>query len=110
MNIITEFWKRIQEYPVVEKSLTETKLLLENKMQELNEAEIRLVRLEERIEVFEKNKAATCRIELNGSSNLAEALYSVMISSWTTLGLAKTYGIDPIAIPWVDYFKEKLDS
>lgn len=61
-------------------------------------------------DVFEKNRASTVIIEMIGKSKFSEGLYSIMLSSWTSLALAQEYNIDPTTIPWVNYFKEKLGS
>lgn len=59
-------------------------------------------------DVFEKNNANTVVVEITGKSKFSEGLSSIVLSSWTSLALAQEYKVDPTAIPWVDYFKEKL--
>jgi glucose/mannose-6-phosphate isomerase len=59
-------------------------------------------------EVVSKQGIKTINIELTGSNKLSQVLEAFVISGYTSAALAKIYGVDPIKIPWVDYFKEKL--
>lgn len=61
-------------------------------------------------EVVEKQDVATHTIELTGPSKLAQVLEAMTLSGFTTFYLAMMYNLDPVAIPWVDYFKQKLAS
>lgn len=61
-------------------------------------------------EVVEKQDVSTHRIELTGPTKLAQVLEGLTISGFTTFYLAMMYNLDPVAIPWVDYFKNKLAS
>lgn len=59
-------------------------------------------------EVVEKQGVRTHTIPLHGSSKLAQALEAYTLSGFTTFYMAMLYDTDPVAIPWVDYFKAKL--
>lgn len=59
-------------------------------------------------EVVEKQMVKTYTIDLTGPSKLAQALEAFTLSGFTTFYMAMLYDTDPIAIPWVDYFKEQL--
>lgn len=59
-------------------------------------------------DVVEKQKVATKNIELTGSSKIAQVLEAFTLSSFTTYYMAMLYDVDPVAIPWVDYFKAEL--
>lgn len=59
-------------------------------------------------EVVEKQLLKTHTVELTGSSKLAQALEAFTLSGFTTFYMAMLYDTDPVAIPWVDYFKEQL--
>jgi len=59
-------------------------------------------------DVVEKQKVPTFGIELTGTSKLAQVLELFTISGYTTFYLAMLYDTDPVAIPWVDYFKAQL--
>ncbi len=59
-------------------------------------------------EVVEKQGIKTHNIELTGPSNLAQIFEAFTLSGFTTYYLAMLYDTDPVAIPWVDYFKAEL--
>lgn len=59
-------------------------------------------------EVVEKQSVRTHTVELAGPSKLAQVLEAFTISGFTTFYMAMLYDTDPVAIPWVDYFKEQL--
>lgn len=59
-------------------------------------------------DVVEKQGVSTHVIELAGPSKLAQVLEAYTLSGFTTFYLAMLYDTDPVAIPWVDYFKEQL--
>lgn len=59
-------------------------------------------------EVVSKQGIETFEIELSGKTKLDQVLEGFTISGFTTYYLSKIYNVDPIKIPWVDYFKEKL--
>lgn len=58
--------------------------------------------------VVEKQKVKTHEITLKGQSKLAQVLEAYTLSGFTTFYMAMLYDTDPIAIPWVDYFKAEL--
>ena len=59
-------------------------------------------------EVVEKQHVATHTIALTGPTKLAQMLEAFTLSGYTTFYLGMLYGVDPVAIPWVDYFKSAL--
>lgn len=59
-------------------------------------------------EVVEKNGLKTVDIELSGETRIDEVLEAYTISGFTTYYMAMLKDLDPVAIPWVDYFKEQL--
>lgn len=59
-------------------------------------------------EVVEKQSVRTHTMELTGPSKLAQVLEAFTISGFTTFYMAMLYDTDPVAIPWVDYFKQEL--
>lgn len=59
-------------------------------------------------EVVEKQQVRTLEIPLTGPSKLAQVLEGYTLSGYTTFYMAMRYDTDPVAIPWVDYFKSQL--
>ncbi|MBI4065476.1 hypothetical protein HY409_03865 [Candidatus Gottesmanbacteria bacterium] len=59
-------------------------------------------------EVVEKQNVKNLEISLTGPSKLAQVLESYTLSGYTTFYMAMRYDTDPVAIPWVDYFKTQL--
>ena len=59
-------------------------------------------------EVVKKQNVATHTVDLTGKTKLAQILEAFTISGFTTFYLAMLYDTDPVAIPWVSYFKEQL--
>lgn len=59
-------------------------------------------------DVVEKQRVKTHSIKLGGSSKLAQVLEAYTLSGFTTFYMAMLYDSDPVAIPWVDYFKTEL--
>ncbi len=59
-------------------------------------------------EVVEKQHVKSHTIELSGLTKLAQVLEAFTLSGFTTFYMAMLYDTDPVAIPWVDYFKEQL--
>ena len=49
-------------------------------------------------------------IELTGKTPLSEVLGLYTLSGFTTFYLAMLYDTDPVAVPWVDYFKAQLGT
>jgi hypothetical protein len=58
--------------------------------------------------VVEKQHVATYDITLSGANKLAQTLEAYTLAGFTTFYLGMLYGVNPVAIPWVDYFKEQL--
>lgn len=59
-------------------------------------------------DVVEKQHVKTLDITLTGPNKLSQALEAFTISSYTTYYMAMLYDTNPVAIPWVDYFKKEL--
>lgn len=59
-------------------------------------------------EVVEKQRVKTHSMKLQGPTKLAQVLEAFTISGFTTFYMAMLYDTDPVAIPWVDYFKKEL--
>ena len=59
-------------------------------------------------DVVAKQQLATHTIKLTGPTELAQVLEAYTLSGLITFYLSALYGVDPAAIPWVDYFKKQL--
>lgn len=59
-------------------------------------------------EVVEKQHVKTLEVNLRGPSKLSQVLEGYTLSGYTTFYMAMRYDTDPVAIPWVDYFKAQL--
>lgn len=59
-------------------------------------------------EVVEKNDIKTYELSILGKSKLSEVFSLLQVGSYVQAYLGAIYGEDPLSIPWVDYFKEKL--
>jgi len=66
-------------------------------------------RLELTKEVVEKNSIETDTITLSGNSQLTQTIELIQLGNWVSFYLAMLNGVDPSKIPWVDYFKKKLN-
>ena len=59
-------------------------------------------------DVVGKQHVKTITIELTGPTKLAQLLEGYTLSGFSTFYMAMIYDTDPVAIPWVDYFKSEL--
>lgn len=59
-------------------------------------------------EVVEKQDVKTHDVALTGKTKLAQLLEAFTLSGFVTFYMAMLYDNDPVAIPWVDYFKAQL--
>ncbi|MFH1745060.1 MAG: SIS domain-containing protein [bacterium] len=59
-------------------------------------------------QVAEKNKIKTVSHELRGETKLEQAFELLQLGGWITYYLGILNKVDPIKIPWVDWFKEQL--
>lgn len=59
-------------------------------------------------EVVQKNNVETFDVTVSGDTKLEQVFKLIQIGSYAQAYLGALYGEDPIAIPWVDYFKAKL--
>lgn len=60
------------------------------------------------IDVVQKNNIATHEVYLNAENKLYQVFELIALGSYAQMYLGELYGEDPLAIPWVDYFKEKM--
>jgi len=58
--------------------------------------------------VVDKQGVRTHTVTLTGKTKLAQLLESCVLGGFTTFYMAMLYDTDPVAIPWVDYFKAEL--
>ena len=58
--------------------------------------------------VVEKQNVKTHSVQLSGDTKLAQTLGAFTLSGFTTFYMAMLYDNDPVAIPWVDFFKAEL--
>ncbi len=61
-------------------------------------------------DVVQKQHISTYDIALTGANKISQVLEAFTLSGFTTYYLAMLYDVNPAAIPWVNYFKEKLKS
>lgn len=61
-------------------------------------------------EVVEKNNIPTLEYQAGEENKFLEFIEILTFGGYLTYYLAQRYGENPNAIPWVDYFKEKLAS
>jgi glucose/mannose-6-phosphate isomerase len=59
-------------------------------------------------EIVKKQQIAVQTVKLYGRTPLQQVLEAYTVSGFTTFYMAMLYDCDPVAIPWVNYFKEKL--
>ena len=59
-------------------------------------------------DVVEQQHVATKSIQFTGTDTLSQVLEGYVLAGYTTFYLAMLYDTDPVAIPWVDYFKAQL--
>lgn len=59
-------------------------------------------------EVLEKNNIRADRYMVNSDTRLQQMFEVLALGSFIQIHLAEIYGSDPIEVPWVDYFKERL--
>lgn len=61
-------------------------------------------------EVVKKNKITYFSLKIKGRTRLVQIFETIYLGGFVSYYLALLYGVDPSAIPWVDYFKKKLAS
>lgn len=59
-------------------------------------------------EVVGKQQVMTTSIRFRGTNKLNQVLEGYVLAGFSTFYLAMLYDTDPVAIPWVDYFKAQL--
>ncbi|MFA6249918.1 MAG: bifunctional phosphoglucose/phosphomannose isomerase [Candidatus Shapirobacteria bacterium] len=58
--------------------------------------------------VIEKNNIPAIEINIETESKLAQAFEALTVGEYICFYLAMLNGIDPVGIPWVDYFKAEM--
>lgn len=61
-------------------------------------------------EIVTKQGIKILNLNLTGPDKLSQVLEAYALSGYATLALAESYHLDPLAIPWVDYFKSQLSK
>ena len=61
-------------------------------------------------EILGKEQVRVYSFQLSGKDQLTQVLEAILFSSWVTFYLGVLYDVDPVKIPWVDYFKEQLEK
>lgn len=59
-------------------------------------------------QVVQKNKIKTISFELKAKNKLGQALETLQLGSWISYYLGMLNSVDPVKIPWVDWFKKEL--
>jgi glucose/mannose-6-phosphate isomerase len=59
-------------------------------------------------DVLDKNKIGNLTYSPRSQKRLSQVFETLIFGSFTVYFLTKMYGIDPMEIPWVDYFKKQL--
>jgi len=67
-------------------------------------------RMELTKEVVRKNFLTTTEIDLHAATKLTQVFELIQLGSFITFYLAMLHGTDPAKIPWVTYFKSKLEG
>ncbi len=59
-------------------------------------------------DVVEKQHVGVFDITLSGPNKLSQTLEAFTLAGYSTFYLGMLYDVDPVKIPWVDYFKARL--
>lgn len=59
-------------------------------------------------EVIKKNDIKAVKLEMKSLSKIGQVFELIQIGSFITFYLSMLHNLDPVKIPWVDYFKDKL--
>lgn len=59
-------------------------------------------------QVVKKNGVKVIDIKLKGSTKREQGFEMLQLGEWASYYLGMMYGVDPVKIPWVDWFKEQL--
>ena len=59
-------------------------------------------------QVIKKNGISIISHELKGQTKLAQAFEVLQLGSWVSYYLGLLNGVDPVKIPWVDWFKKRI--
>ncbi len=65
-------------------------------------------RMELTKQIVKKNKVEVARHGLTGKTKLTQAFEMLQFGVWVTYYLGMLNNVDPVKIPWVDWFKEQL--
>lgn len=66
-------------------------------------------RMELTKEVVEKNGVEVLSIKMNMKTKQAQCFEALQFGAWASYYLGILYAVDPVAIPWVDWFKKELE-
>ena len=58
--------------------------------------------------VVAKNKIPVFSFSLKGETKVAQAFELLQLGSWISFYLGMLNDVDPVKIPWVDWFKKQL--
>jgi glucose/mannose-6-phosphate isomerase len=61
-------------------------------------------------QVVKKNKIDYIEHKLTGSSKFEQAFEMLQLGSWVTFYSAMLNNVNPVEIPWVDWFKKELGN
>jgi len=61
-------------------------------------------------EVIKKNEIATEVINLAGATKLSQAMEALLLGSYISFYLGILNNVNPAKIPWVEYFKKKIEN
>ena len=59
-------------------------------------------------DIIEKQNVETFTVRFGQDTPLGQAFEALLVSSWVSFYLGELNDVDPVSIPWVDYFKEQL--
>ncbi len=65
-------------------------------------------RLELTKDVVKKNGIEVLEIQLKGTTKKAQCFELLQFGSWLSYYMGIMYEVDPVSVPWVDWFKEQL--
>ena len=65
-------------------------------------------RLRLTIQVVKKNNIEVVKINMKDKSKRAQCFEMLQVGAWLSYYMGISYGVDPVSIPWVDWFKKQL--
>lgn len=61
-------------------------------------------------EVVKRNGIKVVSYKLKGKTKFAQGFEMLQLGSWVTYYLGRLNGVDPVKVPWVDWFKKELEK